>query len=103
MVDTKLRAAALSEDLHDLGDILHALGEIAESKRLSNRKHRAMLTAIKAISFACDPTRIIDFHRFVLDWPGELTPAEERYLAELGVEDKRASSRRRRRRRRKRG
>src|SRR5262245_3494407 len=90
-VDMKSGSAALSEDLHDLEDILHALGEVAERERRSHRKHRAMLTAIKALSFACDPSRILDFHRFLLDWPGELTPAQERHLAELGIEDKRAT------------
>src|SRR5262249_21659189 len=92
-------SAALSEDLHDLEDILHALGEVAERERRSSRKRRAMLTAIKALSFAFDPTRILDFHRFLLDWPGELTPAQEQHMAEVGLEDKRATPRRTKRRR----
>jgi len=99
----QLGIAALSKDLHVLDDILHALGEVAERERRSNRKHRAMLTAIKALSFACDETRILDFHRFLLDWPGESTPAQERHLAELGIEDKRATPRRTKRTRAKGG
>ncbi len=103
MANIRFRTGALSKDLRNLGDVLNALGEVAERERLSSRRLRAILTATKALYFACDQTRILDFNRFLLNWPGELTGAEERHLAELGVEDKRAPSRRTIRRRRKGG
>ncbi len=53
MVDTKLAIRELAKELRNLDDTLHAVGEVAESKGLSNRKRRAILTAIKALSFAC--------------------------------------------------
>ena len=100
MVDKKLKIRKFAEELRDLGDVFHALGEVAASKRLSARRRRAILTAIKALSFACEPTRLLEFSSYLLNWPGELTVTEERRLVELGVKDKqtkapRGSARRR--------
>ena len=75
----------LAEELRHLDKTLHMLGQVGERKGLSENGRRAVLIAIKALNFSCRPEQILSFNAYLLDWPGELSAAEEGRLLELGL------------------